>query len=299
MDATKLLDHLSLFENLISLPSAQLVDALQPHVTLFIRVGRFFILLLFIIHLTSLLITRPYENFKESLLPDIFKLIIIMALFGNTVAYNAIISSSIGIFDFLSDNILKMQIVEFKGSFRSFIDAIADQSKSGIDFFNVKAMSGSVFTLLLSIAFIMLLITYYVFVSSGMFELLIILAVGPIIAGFLFFLKSPFDRWINALFACMLFPIISAVAITIINQAGLLTTMDRDLSDGSLFTLLVQMVCGFMFLDLTILFHASFFGVRFINVPVVIKTIVLALFGNFHTALFNFGFIHSTRKRDS
>ena len=60
--------------------------------------------------------------------------------------------------------------------------------------------------------------------------------------------------------------------------------MEEHLITGSLFTLFIQMVIGIVFLDLALLFHAAFFGVGFINVPVIIKSAILALFGNFHTA---------------
>ncbi|MBN2436244.1 MAG: hypothetical protein JXK07_13345 [Spirochaetes bacterium] len=297
MDITKLLDHLSLFESLISLPPEKLIEALHPYIALIVSVGRFFIILLFIIHLTSQLVTKPYDEFKASFLPNIYKLLAIMFIFGSTAAYNVVIRICIGIFDLLSDNVLQSQFVQFKGSFRSFIDAIAEQSKNGTDYFNVAAMSSSVVTFVLSIAIIALLITYYVFVSVGMFELLIILAVGPVVAAFYFFLKTPFERWMQALLACMLFPAISAVAITIINQSSLITGMEEHLLIGSLITLLLQLILAIMFLDLTILFHASFFGVKFINVPVVIKTLVMVAFGNPQSGLLNYGFILSTRKK--
>ncbi|MBN1292369.1 MAG: hypothetical protein JXB48_11065 [Candidatus Latescibacteria bacterium] len=297
MNATQLLDHLSLFENLIVLSPEELIRVLQPYIVLFTNVGRFLILLMFIIHLTSRLVLQSFDEFKQTLLPDVYKLVIIMALFGNAVAYGAIVRIAIGLFSLMSDNVLQAQFVVFKGGFRSFIDAIADGSLSGIDFFNVQAMSASVFSLMLSIAVIMLLVTYYTFVSAGMFELLIILAVGPAIAGFLFFLKTPLHRWFNAIFACMLFPVISAVAVTIINQAALISTMEEHLVIGSLFTLFIQIIIGIVFLDLTLLFHAAFFGVSFINIPVIIKSAILALFGNFHAVFLNYGFILSTRKR--
>jgi hypothetical protein len=286
-----------LFENLISLPPEKLIVVLQPYIALIVSVGQFFIALLFVIHLTTQLVTKPYEEFKVSLLPNVYKLIIIMAIFGNTVAYNEVIRICIGIFDLLSDHVLQSQFVQFKGTFRSFIDAIAEQSKNGSDYFNIAAMSGSALTFVLSIAVIGFLITYYVFVSVGMFELLIILAVGPIIAAFFFFLKTPFERWLQALLACMIFPAISAVTITIINQSSLITQMEDHLLIGSLLTLLLQMILAIMFLDLTLLFHASFFGVKFINVPVVIKTVFMVAFGNIQSGFLNYGFILSTRKK--
>ena len=299
MNAVQLLDHLSLFERLIVLPPEELIRVLQPYIALFTGVGRFLVVLLFSIHKTSRLATRSFDEFRQSLLTDVFKCVIILVLFGNAAAYGAIVRLALGLFSLMSDHVLQAQIVVFKGTFRSFIDAIADRSLSGIDFFNVQAISASVFSLMLSGAVMLLLVTYYIFVSAGMFELLIVLATGPMVAGFLFFLKTPLHRWFNAILACMIFPVISAVAMTIINQAALIPTMEEHLIIGSLFTLFIQMVIGIVFLDLALLFHAAFFGVGFINVPVIIKSAILALFGNFHTAFINYGFILSTRKRGS
>lgn len=297
MSVEALLDHLSLFESLITLPPEQLMNRLQPFVAMFTAVGRFVIFLLFAIHSTAKLVTEPVENFRATFLSDVYILIALMAVFGNTFAYGAVIRTSVGIFDFLSDSVLNAELVSFKGSFRTLIDTIAEQSKHGVDFFNIKAASASVLTLFLSIAIILLLVTYYVFVSVGMFQLLVVLAVGPVIAGFLFFFRSPFRKWLYAVFACLVFPVTVSVAVAITNQADLLVSLEEHLIAGSLLTALIQMILAVAFLDLVIAFHAAFFGVRFMNIPVIIKTGLMTIFGMFHASWLNFGFMVATNRK--
>jgi len=291
---TDLLDHLSLFESLISLPPEELLNTLHPYISICTAVGRYFILIMFMMHLTSTLVMKSYDTFKKNLLPDIYKLLLLMAIFGNPIAYNLVIQLCITVFNLFSESICRDQVVAFKGSFRAFIDAIAEQSTKGIDFFDVKASTATVLTLLITGGVMIMLITYYVFVSLGMFELLIFLAIGPVIAGFLFFLKTPFARWCNAILACLLFPVFTAVALTIINQAGIIVGLQEHLIMGSFVTLLLQLVLAIAFFDLVILFHSALFGVNFGTIPVVVKSIFMALIGNVFPGFLNGGFILST-----
>jgi len=299
MNPAKLLDHLSLFENLITLPPDQLMKNLSGYVALFTSVGRFIIILMFVIHLTSKLATRPVEEFKKNILTDVFKLSIIMAIFGNSLAYTQVCNMGVSIFNYFTTHILQSEFVSFKGSFRVFLDTLAEQSKQGVDFFNIKAMTASALTLFLSLSISLLLITYYVFVSVGMFELLIVLAIGPVIAGFFFYLKTPFLNWLNAILASLAFPITTAVAVTIINHAGLFTLTEEHLREGSLVTCLIQILLGIAFMQLVIIFHAAIWGVQFINVPVKVITVAQLAFGMAHSAWLNITMIIATKKKGS
>lgn len=297
MNVSSLLDHLSLFENLISLPPGELVNVLNPYISQLTSIGRFFILLLFILNLTKKIVTMPFKQLMQTIFSDIYCLVILMVIFGNSLIYGALTSICINIFDHFSKNAFQSEIVQFKGSFRTLIDTIADQSKMGVDFLNIKAASSSIITLFLSFGTIILLISYYVFVSVGMFELLIILASGPILAGFYFLFKYPFYKWIYAIFACLIFPIISSISIVIINQSNLLVNLEDHLITGSLVTVLLQISIAVIFFDITLVFHASFFGVSFMNIPIIIKTGFMTLFGHFHATWLNLGILVATRRR--
>lgn len=297
MGSSDLLNHLSMFENLISLSPDQLLKTISPYVDLFTSAGRFFIFLLFIIHLTSNLVLRPYNDFKRDFLTDIVKFFMLMAIFGNSLVYMQVCKTGISIFNYLSDHILRSEFVMFKGSFRVFMDNLADQSKQGVDFFNVKSMSASALTLFLSTAISLLLVTYYLFVSFGLFELLVILAIGPVIAGFFFFLRNPFYNWFTGLLASITFPVMSSIAVAIMNQSDLIVNMQDHLIAGSLVTCLLQIILGIGFLQFVIIIHASFWGVSFINVPVKIISIIQLIFGMFHFSWLNWGMIITTRRK--
>jgi hypothetical protein len=297
VDPSALLNHLASFESLISLSPDQLMAAISNYVDILTSVGKYIIFLLFIIHLTRKLVTGSINEFKRTLLPDIYTLALIMVIFGNSLVYTLLCKMMIGVFNIFGDNLFKPEIMQFKGSFRAFIDTLAEQSKQGVDFFNIKAAASSVLTLFLSLSISLLLITYYVFVSFGMFFLLVFLGVGPVIAGFYFFFKKPFFNWLYGIFACILFPVTSSVGIMIVNQAGLITGMQNHLIAGSLITCLLQIILAVCFMQLVIITHSAIFGVEFFNVPVKIITFVQAAFGLVHSTWLNIGLMVATKKR--
>jgi len=297
VDANGLLNYLASFESLISLSPDQLMAAVAGYVDIMTSVGKYIILLLFIIHLTHKIATKPIAEVKKTLLPNIYVLALIMVIFGNSIVYSLLCKMIISVFNLFGNNLFKSEILQFKGSFRGFIDTIAEQSKQGVDFINIKAMASSVLTLVLSVSFTVLLVTYYVFVSFGMFFLLIFLGVGPVIAGFYFFFKKPFFNWLYGIFACIMFPVTSAIAIMIVNQSQIIVTMQNHLIAGSLITCLLQIVLAIGFMQLAIVTHSAIFGVEFFNVPVKIITLIQTIFGLVHTTWLNVGLMLATKKR--
>ena len=55
--------------------------AVAGYVDIMTSVGKYIILLLFIIHLTHKIATKPIAEFKKTLLPDIYVLALIMVIF--------------------------------------------------------------------------------------------------------------------------------------------------------------------------------------------------------------------------
>ena len=271
--------------------------ALSDYVDIMTSVGKYIIFILFAIHLTHKIATKSIEEFKKTLLPEIYILALLMVVFGNSMVYTILCKMIIGVYNLFGDNLFKPELVQFKGSFRSFIDAVAEQSKQGADFMNIKAAASSILTLFLSVAISLLLVTYYIFASFGMFFLLIFLGIGPIIAGFYFFFRMPFLNWLYGIFACILFPVTSSIGIMIANQSGVIDGMKNHLVAGSFITCLIQIIVATGFFLLVIVMHSGIFGVPFFNIPVKIITLIQTACGLIHTSWLNFGLMIATKSK--
>jgi hypothetical protein len=297
MTATALLDYLSGFDSLVSRSPDQIVAVLGPYIGMFSSIGKYLIMMLFIFHIAQKTIKNQVEGLKKDLFTDTALLVILMLLFGTEQGYRFVTITFLKLYNAFGSNIFSAEMFQFKGSMRTLIDAIAESGKEGIDLFNVKAMTANVIAFVLNAGIYLLMLTYYVFVSVGMFYLMIALAAGPLMAGFYFFIKRPFFNWLYLVLASIVFPIFSAVALCVINATSLVPGIEKSFAGGSVLVCLIQAVVAACFMQLVMIFHAMIFGVSFLNVPVLVISIVQAFNGMVHAPIMNIGLILGNKKK--
>jgi hypothetical protein len=297
MNATLLLDYLSGFESLITRTPEQMVDILQPYISMFSSAGRYLIVMLFVFYILQKVVKNQIDDFKKTLVYDVIVLCVMMVLFGTEQGYAFVTVTFMKMYNAFGCNLFNSEMFQFKADMRLLIDALAESGKHGVDLFNIKAMAANALAFVLSAAIYLLLLTYYIFVTIGMFYLMIALGSGPLMAGFFFFLKRPFYNWLNLVIASIIFPLFSAVALCVINSTSLIPGLEQSFIGGSMLVCLIQAVLAIGFMQLVIIFHATLFGVEFLNVPVHIISIVQALNGILHSPILNYAFILGNKKK--
>ncbi len=281
MNAADLLNHLSKFESIIVMNPDQLLSRLGGVITLLCQAGRFIIMLMFILYLVQKVVSNQAEDLKRNIVKDAVLLVVFLAIFGTTGGYGWFAKIMMNLYNLFAQNIFAAEMTAFKSQMRQLIDTIAESGKYGFDIFNIKAMAANVLAFLVSACIYLMIVTYYIFASVGMFFMLIAIAIGPVVAGFFFFIKRPIHNWLLFVFAAMMFPVISGISVLIINQSPLVTGIRQDIIVGSMLTLIIQVLMMILFMQFVLIFHAGLFGVSFFNMPVRVIGLVKLCCGIF------------------
>lgn len=298
MTAGDLLNSLSNFESLVSLSPAQFVAATGSTLDACCQVGRFIIILLFIVMLVQKTVNLQIEGMKRDLPKDVVMLILLMAVFGTKTGYTWFATIMMNIYNIFAEYFFSVQMASFKTKMRLLIDTVANSGTNGVDVFNVVSAS-SMLAWMVSAAIYLLMVSYYMFASVGGFFMLVAIAVGPIMAGFYFFLKTPLQNWLMLVFASIMFPLITGIAVVVINSSPLLLCLIQETGTGSLINILILAIEMVLFMQFVIIFHAGIFGVEFMNVPARIIGVIQFFNGLVHSPFLTEFLIRSTKKKRS
>lgn len=201
-------------------------------------------------------------------------------LVGSPTIYLTIAEPIMSLGKTLSDNFLEQQVFKFQSYFRMAVDQVTQQNQESTSFFNPSLWNANIQLLLMSGAFYVMIISFFILVSYSPILAVLGVFVGPVVIPWVMIpkFKGIVSEWLKYMFAVCLFPLFVAIALATINDMKILVSF-VEFSQAYLLPTLIITVLMVFFVIVIPMVIGEIFDVPALNMMSLIFGILTLFLG--------------------